>query len=99
MAQLLFCEASQENSHKARAQMLRAEGIRVPGSGASFFRRFYRVPCVGFSPFSWERGLVYYACLKIAEQRFFYVCASFRMRGLYRDKFYNELVVIGTTAR
>ena len=40
-----FCEASQENSHKARARMLRAEGIMVPGSkDASFFRRFYRIP-------------------------------------------------------
>ena len=57
----LFGEASQENSHKARARMIRAEGIRVPGSKeASFFRRFYRIPCVGFSPFDWERGLVYY---------------------------------------
>ena len=39
------------------------------------------------------------ACLKIAEQRLFYIRVSFRMRGLYRDKSYNELVVIGTTAR
>ena len=38
------------------------------------------------------------ACLKIAGQQFFYICASFRMRGLYRDKYYNELVVIGDIA-
>ena len=61
----LFCEASQENYHKARARMLRAEGIRVPGSKEeSFFRRFYRIPCVGFSPFGWERELVYYCLLE-----------------------------------
>ena len=42
----LFCEASPENSHKARARMLRAEGIRVPGSKE--VRRFYRIPSVGF---------------------------------------------------
>ena len=60
-----FCEASQENSHNVRARMLRAEGIRVPGyNEASFFRRFYRIPCVGFSPFGWERGLVYYCLLE-----------------------------------
>ena len=84
-----FCEAPQENSHKARARMLRAEGITVPGSKeASFFHRFYRIPCVGFSPFGWERELVYY-CWKIAEQQFFYSCASFRMHGLYRYKSNN----------
>ena len=85
----LICEASQENSHEARARMLRAEGLRVPGSTeGNFFSRFYRIPCVAFSPFSWERGLVYSTttCLKIAEQRIFYSCASFRMCGLYRDK-------------
>ena len=61
----LFVEASQENSHKAIARMLRAEGIRVPGSKeASFFRRFYQIPCVGFSPFGWELGLVYYCLLE-----------------------------------
>ena len=60
-----FCEASQENYHMARARMLRAEGIRVPWSKeASFFRRFYRIPYVGFSPFGWERGLVYYCLLE-----------------------------------
>ena len=60
-----FCEASQENYHKARARMLRAEGIRVPGSKEdSFFRRFYRIPCVGYSPFGWERELVYYCLLE-----------------------------------
>ena len=68
----LFCEASQENSHKARARMLQAEGIRVPGSKeASFFRRFYRIPFVGFSPFGWERGLVYYCLLEICRITFF----------------------------
>ena len=47
----LFCEASQENYHKARARMLRAEGIRVPGSkDDSLIRRFYRIPCVGLLP-------------------------------------------------
>ena len=81
----LFCEASQETSRKARARMLRAEGIRVPVCGSS--------------PFGWERGLVFTTvCLKFAEQRLFYICASFRMRGLYRNKSFNELVVIGTTA-
>ena len=95
----LFCEASQENSHKARARMLRAEGIRVPGSKE--IRGFYRIPCVGFSPFSfWNVGWLTTSWLKIAEQRLFYICTSFRlMRGLYRDKSNNALVVIGATAR
>ena len=31
------------------------------------------------------------ACLKIAEQQFFYIRASFRMRELYRDKSNNAL--------
>ena len=52
----LFCE---ENSQNARARMLRAEGIRMSGSKeAGLFRRFHRIPCVGFSPFGWELGLV-----------------------------------------
>ena len=42
-------------------------------------------------------GLLY--CLKIAEQRLFNICVSFRMGGLYGDKSYNELVVTGTTSR
>ena len=37
----------------------------MPGSKeTSFFRRFYRIPCVGFSPFGWERGLNYYCLLE-----------------------------------
>ena len=72
--QLFFSEASQENYHEARARMLR-EGIRVPGSKEdSFFRRFYRIPCVGFYLFGWEHGLVYYYLLEIAEQQLFYIC-------------------------
>ena len=61
-----FCEASQENYHKARARMLPTEGMRVPGSKEdSFFPRYYRIPCVvGFSPFGWERVLVYYCLLE-----------------------------------
>ena len=31
---------------------------------ASVFRRFYRIPCVGFSPFGWECGLVHYCLLE-----------------------------------
>ena len=57
------------------------------------FRAWVFLPSVG------NVGWFITACLKIAEQRLFYICANFRMRGLYRDKFYNELVVIGTTAR
>ena len=61
--------------------MLRAEGIRVPGSKeGNFFRRFYRILYVG-----WFTT----ACLKIAEQRLFYTYLSFRMHGLYRDKSNN----------
>ena len=96
----LFGEASQENSHQARARMIRAEGIRVPGSKAtSFFRTFYRIPCVGFSPFGWERELVYYCLLEnCGTTVFLHLCTSFRLRELYRDKSNNELVVIGTAA-
>ena len=44
--------------------MLRAEGMKIPGSKeAKLFGRFYRIPCVGFSPFGMERGLIYYYCL------------------------------------
>ena len=68
-----FCEASQENSHNARARMLRAEGIRVRWSKeASFFRRFKRIPCVDFLPS--VRNVVWFSttyCFKIAEQRLF----------------------------
>ena len=73
--------------------MLRAEGIRVPGSKEdSFFRRLYWIPCVGFLPSVGNVSSVYYcAYLKIAEQQFFYTCASFRMRELYRDKSNNAL--------
>ena len=65
----LFCEASEENSQNARARMLRAEGIRITGSKEDcFFRRVYRIPCVGFSPFGWERaGWFTTAFLKFAE--------------------------------
>ena len=57
----LFCEASKENSQNARARMLRAERIRIPGSKeANFFPRFYQIPCVGFPPFGGKHGLVYY---------------------------------------
>ena len=98
----LFCQASQENYHKARARMLRAEGIRVSGSKEdSFFRRFYRIPCVGFSPFGWERGLVYYYLLEnCGTTVFVHRCQlSYAWTTVYRDKSNNELVVIGTTAR
>ena len=62
----LFCEASQENSHNARARTLRGEGIRVPGSKEdSFFCRFYRIPCVGFLPSVGNVGWFTTACLKI----------------------------------
>ena len=79
--------------------MLRAEGIRVPGSKeASFLGRFYRIPCVSISTFRWERGLVYYCllgnCGATASS-----AVIFRMRGLYRDKSYNTLVVIHATSR
>ena len=72
----------------------------MPGSREDgFFRRFYRIPCVGFLPSVGNVSWITSACLKIAEQWFFYIiCTSFRMRGLYRDKSYNALVVIGTTA-
>ena len=39
------------------------------------------------------------ACLKIAEQRLFHIFASFRMRGLYRGKSNNVLVVTGRKSR
>ena len=97
----LFCEASQENYHDARARMFRAEGIMVPGSEeASFFRKFYRIPWVGFSPFCWERGLVYY-CLheNCGTTTFLYLFQLFRMRELYRDKSWNELVVMLSFSR
>ena len=94
----LFCEASQETSQNARARLLRVEGIMIPWSKeASFFHRFYRILCAGFSPFGWERGLVYY-CLS-ARKLWSNGFSSFRMRGLHRDKSYNALVVIGITAR
>ena len=54
----IFYEASEENSQNARARMLQAEGIRMPGSKeASYFRRFDPIPCVDFSPFDFELGL------------------------------------------
>ena len=67
--------------------MLPEKEIRVPGSKEdSFFRRFYRIPCVGFSLFGWERGLVYYGLLENCGQRHFYIYVSLRVRVLYRDK-------------
>ena len=85
--------ASQEGSHNARARMLRAEGIRMPGSKeaiASFadsigFRVWVFLRSIGnvglwFTP----------ACLKIAEQR---------LLLLYQLSYAWTLVVIGTTAR
>ena len=30
----------------------------------SFFRKSYRIPSVGFSPYGWERGLVFYCLLE-----------------------------------
>ena len=87
-----FFVKPQENYHKARARMLQNKGIRVPGSmEAIYFRRFYRFPCVGFLPSVGNVGWFTTTCLKIAEQRFFYICASFRMRELYRDKSNNAL--------
>ena len=53
----------------------------------------------GFLPSLGNVGWFTTARLKTAEQRLFYICASSRMCGLYRDKSYNELVVIGITAR
>ena len=74
--------------------MLRAEGIRMLVSFADS-----RVPCVGYILSSVGHvGWFTTICLKIAEQRLFYICISFRMRELYRHKSYNELVVIGATA-
>ena len=61
----IFCGALQENSQNTRARMLRAKGITMPGpKEASFFRRFYQIPCVGFSPFRWKRGLDYYCLIE-----------------------------------
>ena len=86
----LFCEASQENHHhNARAQILRPEGIEIPGSKeASFFRRFYSISC-GFSPFVWERGLVYYCLLENRGATASISVSAFRMRDPYREKSYN----------
>ena len=58
----VFCEASQENSQNARARMLQAKGIKMPGSKEAIFYRGF--PCVEFSPFGGERGLVYYCLLE-----------------------------------
>ena len=45
--------------------MLRAEVIRMVGSKeTNFFQRFYCLPCVGFSRFHGERGLVCYCPLE-----------------------------------
>ena len=97
----LFCEAPQEKTRNTRTRMLRAERIRVPGSKeASSFRSsigFLRVWV--FLPSVGNVGWFTTACLKIAEQRLFYICASFRMCGLYRDKSDNALVVIDTTVK
>lgn len=52
------------------------------------------------SPFGAERGLVYYYCL-LENRRATAptgVSASVHMDGLYRDKSYNALIVIGTTS-
>ena len=66
--------------------MLREKGIMIYGSEeASFFRRLYRIPCVGFSPFGWEHGLVYYYLLENCGATAS-TAVTFRMRGLYRDK-------------
>ena len=82
LVEQFFCEASQENSQHDRARMLRDEGIRMPGSKeASFFRRFYRIPCVGFSLFGWERGLVYYCLLEnCGATAFLHLCQLSYMR-------------------
>ena len=82
-----FCEASQENSQYTRARMFRAEGIRMPGSKeASFFRRFYRIPCESFSPFDWERGLVYYGLLEnCGATAFLLLCQLSHARTILRQ--------------
>ena len=78
--------------------MLQAEEIRMPGRLASF------ADSIGFCVWVFlssvgNVGWFTTACLKIAEQRLFYICASFRIRELYRDKSNNALLVeTGTTA-
>ena len=52
-------------------------GTMMPGSKeATSFRRFYRIPYVGFSPYGWERGLVYYCRLENcgAATAFLHLC-------------------------
>ena len=56
---------------------------------ANFFRRFYRISCVGFSSLGGEHGLVYYT---FENREAMATAVSFHMRELYRDKSYNAFL-------
>jgi len=94
-----FCyEATQENTQNALARMLRAEGIRIPGSKQAnyFLRRYYRIPCV--CVFFWGGGIyclfITTACLKLTAQHG-YCCVGCHMRELYQYYDYTQKRALG----
>lgn len=66
--------------------------------GLQFFRRLYRILCLGFSSFGGERGLIYHCPLE-TDRATASSAVSFHVREPYRDKSYNDFVIIGTTSR
>ena len=83
--------------------MHRSEGIRLPGSNEDIlFHIFYRIPCVAFSPFSWECGLVYYyllgncgatAFLHLCQLSYAWTISRQILQRISSDRYHSSLIL------